>query len=137
MTQDFPKVAEGFVCPTQWDETMKASDPLFGTGAEYNKEMKASPTIRSCLTRRRRPRRRFTCGRTRSRGRTRSTRKSCATALQKTDLKTFYGEIKFAPDGSNPGKEILLRQIQNGKYKLVWPTAVAAAKINYPRKAQY
>ncbi len=36
VTQDFPKVSEGFVCPTQWDETMKASDPLFGTAANYN-----------------------------------------------------------------------------------------------------
>ena len=41
VTQDFPKAAEGFVCPTQWDETMKASDKLFGTAAEYNKEIKA------------------------------------------------------------------------------------------------
>ena len=52
-------------------------------------------------------------------------------------MKTFYGGIKFAPDGSNPGKDILLRQIQGGKYKVVWPAEVAAAKIVYPRKAQY
>ena len=33
-------------------------------------------------------------------------------ALTKTDLETFYGHVKFAADGSNPGKEIILRQIQ-------------------------
>ena len=42
VSQDFPKVAEGFVCPTQWDETMKASDPMFGTAAQYNVQMKAA-----------------------------------------------------------------------------------------------
>ena len=42
MVNDFPKVAEGFVCPTQWDETMKASDPMFGSAAEYNKAMIAA-----------------------------------------------------------------------------------------------
>ena len=36
VTQDFPKSSEGFVCPTQWDETMKAGDPMFGTAANYN-----------------------------------------------------------------------------------------------------
>ena len=29
LVSEFPKIAEGLVCPTQWDETMKASDPLF------------------------------------------------------------------------------------------------------------
>src|SRR5215468_10654373 len=28
IVNDFPKIAEGIVCPPQWDETMKASDPL-------------------------------------------------------------------------------------------------------------
>ena len=58
-------------------------------------------------------------------------------ALTKTDLETFYGHVKFAADGSNPGKEIILRQIQHGKYNVVWPEKVAAAKLNYPREAQY
>jgi branched-chain amino acid transport system substrate-binding protein len=55
----------------------------------------------------------------------------------KTDMETFYGQIKFAADGSNPGKEIILRQIQHGKYNVVWPAKVAATKLNYPREAQY
>ena len=29
-------------------------------------------------------------------------------ALTKTDLQTFYGGVKFAEDGSNPGKEIVM-----------------------------
>ena len=45
--------------------------------------------------------------------------------------------MKLAADGSNPGKDIILRQIQGGKFKVVWPAEVAAAKLEYPRNAQY
>jgi branched-chain amino acid transport system substrate-binding protein len=58
-------------------------------------------------------------------------------ALTKTDMKTFYGGVKLAADGSNPGKDIILRQIQGGQFKVVWPADVAAAKVEYPRNAQY
>ena len=79
VAEDFPKMAEGLVCPTQWDETMKASDPMFGTAAEYNKAMKATyPTTRSCRTRRRRPARPSMSGRMRSSAPSRSTPKRCA-----------------------------------------------------------
>ncbi len=42
-------------------------------------------------------------------------------ALTKTDMQTFAGAIKFNPDGSNPVKEMAMRQIQGSKYKVVWP----------------
>jgi branched-chain amino acid transport system substrate-binding protein len=58
-------------------------------------------------------------------------------ALTKTDLPTFYGGVKFADDGSNPGKEIVMRQIQGGKYLVVSPADVAVAPLIYPRDANY
>ncbi len=137
VTQDFPKVAEGFVCPTQWDETMKASDPMFGTGAEYNKQMKAFGNYKVVPYQTAQASAAVYLWMDAFRRANSLDKEKLRAALKKSDLKTFYGEIKFAPDGSNPGKEILLRQIQNDKYKLVWPTAVAAAKIKYPREAQY
>src|SRR5262249_60651250 len=42
IAKDFPKSAEGVICPTQWAETMKTSDPMFGSAADYNKEIKAA-----------------------------------------------------------------------------------------------
>ena len=30
-----------------------------------------------------------------------------------------------------------MRQIQGGKYKVVWPAEVAAVTLNYPRDAHY
>src|SRR4029078_8252824 len=58
-------------------------------------------------------------------------------ALTKTDLQTFYGGVKFAEDGSNPGKEIVMRQIQGGKYIVVSPDRVAPAPLVYPRESHY
>ena len=137
VTQDFPKVAEDFVCPTQWDETMKASDPLFGTGANYNKEMKAFAHYKVVPYQTAQASAAVYVWKDAFARANSLDKEKLRDALVKTNLKTFYGNIKFAPDGSNPGKEILLRQIQNGKYNLVWPTEVAADKVNYPREAQY
>jgi branched-chain amino acid transport system substrate-binding protein len=58
-------------------------------------------------------------------------------ALTKTDMQTFLGGIRFAPDGSNPGKSMTMRQIQGGKYKVVWPREIAASDVVYPRDAHY
>ncbi|MGA7973918.1 MAG: amino acid ABC transporter substrate-binding protein [Pseudolabrys sp.] len=137
VTQDFPKAAEGFVCPTQWDETMKASDKLFGTAAEYNKEIKAFAGYKVVPYQTAQASAAIYVWKDAFARANSLDKEKLRDALMKTDLKTFYGNIKFAPDGSNPGKEILLRQIQHGKYKVVWPASVAAATINYPRQAQY
>jgi branched-chain amino acid transport system substrate-binding protein len=135
--QDFAKVAEGFVCPTQWDETMKANDALFGTPADYDKAMKAAYNYKVVPYQ--------------------TAEATCAIAvwrdvfqraqsldpekiretLTKTDLETFCGHVKFAPDGTNPGKDTVMRQIQGGQYKVVWPPKVAATALIYPRDAHY
>jgi branched-chain amino acid transport system substrate-binding protein len=58
-------------------------------------------------------------------------------ALANSDLETFWGHVKFAADGGNPGKEMVMRQIQGDKYKVVWPTKLAASALIYPRDAHY
>jgi branched-chain amino acid transport system substrate-binding protein len=137
VTQDFAKVAEGFVCPTQWDETMKAGDKMFGTAANYNTEMKAAYKYKVVPYQTAQASAAVYVWANAFNRANSLDKEKLREALTKTDLETFYGEIKFAPDGSNPGKEIILRQIQHGKYNVVWPAKVAAAKLNYPREAQY
>ena len=56
-------------------------------------------------------------------------------AIAATDLATFYGQIKFAPEGNNIAKPMVLRQIQNGEYNVVAPSGFASHKLNWPRKA--
>ena len=129
VVNDFPKVAEGFVCPTQWDETMKSSDPLLGTSAEYNKAMMAAhpdyKVVPYQTAERKLPpslvwKDAFERAQSLDQEKVRE-------ALTKTDLETFCGHVKFADDGSNPGKDMVMRQIQGSQYKVVWPPKVAAA----------
>jgi branched-chain amino acid transport system substrate-binding protein len=137
VTQDFPKVSDGFVCPTQWDETMKAGDKLFGTAAEYNTQIKAAFNYKVVPYQTAQASAAVYVWKDAFARANSLDKEKLREALIKTDLETFYGHVKFAEDGSNPGKEIILRQIQHGKYNVVWPANVAAAKLNYPREAQY
>jgi branched-chain amino acid transport system substrate-binding protein len=56
--------------------------------------------------------------------------------LEKIDLQTFYGHVKFATEGdyyhSNAGLTPLMVQIQKGKEAVVAPTDQADAKLIYP-----
>lgn len=138
VVNDFPKVAEGFVCPTQWDETMKSSDPLLGTSAEYNKAMMAAHPDYKVVPYQ-------TAGASAAilvwkdafeRAQSLDQEK-VREALTQTNLGTFWGHVKFADDGHNPGKDMVMRQIQGSQYKVVWPPKVAAASVTYPRDAHY
>ena len=42
--------------------------------------------------------------------------------LIQTDMKTFYGSIKFSEAGNNIAKPMVLRQVQNGKLNVVAPS---------------
>ena len=137
VTQDFPKVAEGFVCPTQWDETMKASDPMFGTAANYNNEIKAAYHYQVVPYQTAQASAAVYVWKDAFERAQSLDQQKVREALMKTNMQTFYGGIKFAPDGSNPGKEMTMRQIQGGKYKVVWPEKIAASKLIYPREPQY
>ena len=54
-------------------------------------------------------------------------------AIAATDMKTFYGDIRFAEAGNNIAKPMALRQIQNGQYNVVAPSAFASHTLIWPR----
>jgi branched-chain amino acid transport system substrate-binding protein len=56
-------------------------------------------------------------------------------ALASLDVTTFYGQIKFASDGSNQTKPMVTTQIQNGVLYTVYPSDVANGTIQYPGQA--
>jgi branched-chain amino acid transport system substrate-binding protein len=56
-------------------------------------------------------------------------------ALAATNLKTFYGDIRFSAQGNNLAKPMVLRQIQNGRFNVVAPSKSASHPIKWPRKA--
>ena len=137
LTVDFLKASEGFVCPTQWDETMKAGDKLFGSAAEYNKEMQAAYKYKVVPYQTADASAAVYVWYDAFRRAQSLDQEKVRDALAQTDMKTFVGGIKFNPDGSNPVKEMAERQIQSGKYKVVYPEHIAASKLVYPREAQY
>jgi branched-chain amino acid transport system substrate-binding protein len=54
------------------------------------------------------------------------------TALEKLDVVTFYGILKFDQRGINIWKPMAVNQIQKGDLKTVWPMGVQDAQPMYP-----
>lgn len=137
VVEKYGKVADGVLCPTQWAETLSYKGPWFGSAADFDKAFKAKYTDYKTVP-------------------YQSAQATAAVlvwadafkraqsldpdkvrdAIAETDMKTFYGPIKFAPDGNNVAKPMVLRQIQNGEYNVVAPSEWASHKVIYPRPAQ-
>jgi len=134
LTGKFGAAAAGILCPTQWAETLKYKDGLYGTAMDYNnaflkahsdyKEVpyqvaQASAVIQIWADAFRRAQSFDT--------------EKLRDALSATDMETFYGRIKFSPAGNNIGKPMVLRQVQNDKYVVVAPLKYAADPVEFPR----
>ncbi|UCH52353.1 MAG: amino acid ABC transporter substrate-binding protein, partial [Pseudomonadota bacterium] len=128
-----PAAAEGFLCASQWDRSLKYSDKWFGRAEDYavtfDKEFHYAPPYQAAES-------------------TAAVlvfvdafqRCNCfeptkvRDAIAATDMETFYGHIKFDPTGKNIAKPMVLYQVQNGHYRVVAPTKFADAKVNFPLK---
>ncbi len=129
--------ADGYLCATQWAETLTYKDPIFGSAAEFNAEIKktvaayANKSVPYQLAQASAAvyvfKDAFERAGTLDKDKVRD-------ALAATDLTTFYGQIKFTEAGNNMAKPMVLRQIQGGKYNVVAPTAFASHKLEWPRK---
>ncbi len=138
IVDNFGPATEGLLCPTQWAETLSYEDSLFGTAAEYDARFKAEfPDYKNVPYQ--------------------SAQASAAVlvwkdaferaqsfdpdklrdALAETDMATFYGGIKFAPEGNNIAKPMVLRQIQDGKFNVVAPSKWASHPVRFPREVSY
>ena len=136
VTGKFGKTANDILCATQWAETMTYKDPIFGSAGEYEMGFKAAyPEYKTKKV----PyqtaqataavyvyKDAFERADSLDKDKVRD-------ALSATDLKTFYGDVKFSPEGNNIAKPMVLRQIQDGKYNVVAPSAFASHKLNWPR----
>ncbi|MBT3551861.1 MAG: amino acid ABC transporter substrate-binding protein [Rhodospirillaceae bacterium] len=130
----FGASTNGFLCPTQWGETLSYKDKLFGSAAEYDKLFKstydgyknvpyqaaqASAAVMVWKAAFEKANS-FNVDKVRA-------------ALASTDMKTFYGAIKFSKAGNNIAKPMVLRQIQNGNLKIVAPLKWASDSVQHPR----
>ena len=134
-TEKFGTVAEGILCAGQWSPELSYSDKWFGSAMDYAKTFEkeydyvppyqAAESTAALLV--------YADAIERSNS---FDLEKVRDSLAATDIQTFYGFVKFAPTGQNTAKPMVLRQIQNGEYKLVAPVQWAATKLVYPRKAQ-
>jgi branched-chain amino acid transport system substrate-binding protein len=136
VTGNFGAAANDILCSTQWAETLSYKDPIFGTAAEYEQGFKAAyPEYKNKKV----PyqtaqataavyvyKDAFERANSLDKEKVRD-------AISATNLKTFYGDIKFSEAGNNIAKPMVLRQIQDGKYNVVAPSAFASHKLNWPR----
>jgi len=137
ITSKFGASTNDFLCPTQWAPTLTYKDKYFGSAADYDKEFKktyegyknvpyqAAQATASVLVWKDAFERANSLDPEKVRD-----------AIAATDMETFYGGIKFAPEGNNVAKPMVLRQIQNGEYNVVAPSKWASHPVNWPRKAQ-
>ncbi|RMD94108.1 MAG: amino acid ABC transporter substrate-binding protein [Alphaproteobacteria bacterium] len=135
---NFGEAAEGILCATQWAETLKYEDPIFGSAAHYNEEFKATfPEYANRAV----P---YQAAQASAavlvykdafeRAGTVEDRDAVRDAIAATDMMTFYGPIKFSEAGNNIAKPMVLRQIQNGQYNVVAPPEFASHELIWPRK---
>ena len=137
VTGNFGDTANDILCATQWSETLAYEDPLFGTAAEYEMGFKsaypeyknkkvpyqtAQATAAVYV---------FMDAFERANS---LDKEKIRDALSATEMKTFYGDIRFSAAGNNVAKPMVLRQIQNGVYNVVAPSAYASHKLNWPRQ---
>ncbi|TNF91739.1 MAG: amino acid ABC transporter substrate-binding protein [Gammaproteobacteria bacterium] len=137
VTGKFGKFAEDFLCSTQWAETLTYEDPIFGTAANYEKEFKAAyPEYKNKSVPYQTAQASaavyvFKDAFERAGS---LDKEKLRDAIAATDMKTFYGNIKFSDAGNNIAKPMVLRQIQGGKYNVVAPAEFASHEVNWPRK---
>ncbi|MCZ6744605.1 MAG: ABC transporter substrate-binding protein, partial [Alphaproteobacteria bacterium] len=131
----FGKATEGFLCPTQWAETLSYFGAYFGKASDYDELFKktykgyknvpyqAAQATAAVLVYKEAFERADSFDTEKVRD-----------ALAATDMKTFYGSIRFAKEGNNIAKPMVLRQIQGGILKVVAPSKWASAPVVHPRK---
>ena len=134
LIKKFGAGVNGFLCPTQWAETLTYSGKHFGTAGEYDKLFKetfdgyknvpyqAAQATAAVLV----------WAEAFERANSFDTEK-LRDALAATDMKTFYGNIRFSQAGNNIAKPMVLRQIQDGKLNVVAPPKWASHPVQWPR----
>ena len=136
VTGKFGAAADNILCSTQWAETLSYKDDIFGTAAEYEVGFKkaypeySNKTVPYQTAQASAAVYVFKDAFERANS---LDKNAVRDAIAATNLSTFYGDIKFSEAGNNIAKPMVLRQIQNGEYNVVAPSAFASHKLVWPR----
>lgn len=133
--EKFPKTANGFLCPTQWVESLSKSDPMFGSAADWNAGFKAdNPSYTSVPYQSAQASAAVYVFKEAFEAANSFDKDAVRDAIAKVEMETFYGDIKFSDAGNNIAKPMFMRQIDaNGQYNLV----EKAGDMVHPRNVAY
>ncbi len=129
------KKSEYALCAAQWHKTLSYKDKFFGNGKKFDKDFtaeygyappyQAAESAAALLVWKSAFERANSFDTEKLRG-----------ALAKTDMQTFYGNIKFGSGGQNTAKPMVLFQVRckgdTCENKVVAPTKWASAKLVHP-----
>ena len=129
------KKSEYALCAAQWHKTLSYKDKFFGNGKKYDKdftkEFGYAPPYQSAES----SAALLVYKDAFERANSFDTEK-LRNALAKTDMQTFYGNIKFGSGGQNTAKPMVLFQVRckgdTCENKVVAPTKWASAKLVHP-----
>ncbi|MCH8038340.1 MAG: amino acid ABC transporter substrate-binding protein [Proteobacteria bacterium] len=128
---------DDFLCPTQWAETLSYSGKYFGSAADYDKLFKATyEGYRNVPYQAAQASAAVLVWKEAFEAADSFDTEKVRDALAATNMKTFYGDIKFSDKGNNIAKPMVLRQIQKGVFNVVAPSEWASHPVNYPRTIQ-
>ena len=133
--EKFPKASDGFLCPTQWVESLSKSDPMFGSASEWNTGFKAAyPSYTSVPYQSAQASAAVYVWKEAFEAANSFDKDAVRDAIAATEMETFYGDIKFSENGNNIAKPMFMRQIDaSGTYNLV----ETADQLTYPRNVKY
>ena len=133
--EKFPKTSNGFLCPTQWVETLSKSDPMFGSAADWNAGFKADyPSYTSVPYQSAQASAAVYVFKEAFEAANSLDKDKLRDAISAVEMETFYGDIKFSAQGNNIAKPMFMRQIDgSGTYNLV----EKAGDMAYPRNVAY
>jgi branched-chain amino acid transport system substrate-binding protein len=128
---------DDFLCPTQWAETLSYSGKYFGSAADYDKLFKATyEGYKNVPYQAAQASAAVLVWKEAFEAANSFDTEKVRDALSATDMKTFYGDIRFSEQGNNIAKPMVLRQIQKGTYNVVAPSEWASHSVNHPRIVQ-
>ena len=133
--EKFPNASTGFLCPTQWVETLSKSDEMFGSAMDWNEGFKKEyPSYTSVPYQSAQASAAVYVWKEGFEAANSFDKDAVRDALSAVEMTTFYGDIKFSEAGNNIAKPMFMRQIAaDGSYKLV----ESFKDMSFPRNVTY
>jgi len=126
------KAAEHVLCAHQWHRSLAYKDEVFGSAEDFAKAFEAAFAYEAPYQAAQSAAAVHVFADAIKRAQSLDPEK-VRDAIAATELDTFYGPIKFDAAGRNVAKPVVLTQVQNGKYVVVYPPKSALGSPVVPR----